>query len=233
MHDHLLSSHLLFTHLQSVSFTASLTCYPLICYQFTYYLFHLLSASLVLRPHFHSNLTCFGHTCYSASLAIRSISYQASLAIPLFAINSLAICFTCSRPLLYSGLTCSRRTRYPASLCCQVNLQSGLTCYQNVCSRVSTTNNAHLLSEYLAIKIRCFLNKLQSEPVLSCYYKQLLLFKQVAIKTSSYLLSKTCCFLNKLLSKPVFICYHKLVAFSISGYQNQFLFAIINLLLSQ
>ena len=55
-------------------------------------------------------LTCYLLTCNQPHLL------SAWLAIPSFAINSLAICFTRSWPHLHSGLTCSRHTCYPASL---------------------------------------------------------------------------------------------------------------------
>ena len=98
------------------------------------------------------------------------------------------------KPHLHSGHTCSRQTWY------QVNLLSGLTFYQNVCSSVSTAINAHLLSKtsyypntFLSTLV-VFLNKLLSKPVLSCYHK-LVAFKK------------------KMLSKPVLSCLYKRVAF--------------------
>ena len=50
-------------------------------------------------------LSCYLHTWNQSHLL------SASLAIPSFAINSLASCFACSWPHLHSGLTC-----YPAPL---------------------------------------------------------------------------------------------------------------------
>ena len=159
--DYFLSPNLLSTHLQSASFTVSLTCYLLICYEFTCYLFHLLSASLVLRPHLHSGLTCSRHTSYSASLASRLICYQASLAIPLFAINSLAICFTCSRPFLYSGLSCSRHTWYPASLAIRsISYQASLAIKTFVLQSQLLSMRICYTKRVYTIEIPCYQNQM-------------------------------------------------------------------------
>ena len=74
------------------SFAISLTCYPLTFYQLTCYQTHLLSTQLLshsfaIKPHLLSGLNCYLHTCYQASLAIRPICYESSVAINNFAIN--------------------------------------------------------------------------------------------------------------------------------------------------
>ena len=61
-----------------------------------------------------STLICYQHKCNQPHLLSTSLAF-----------NSLAICFTCSRPHLHSGLTC-----YHASLAIRPHLLSGLTCYQ-------------------------------------------------------------------------------------------------------
>ena len=74
------------------SLAISLTCYPLTCYQLTCYQTHLLSTQLLshsfaIKSHLLSGLNCYRHTCNQASLAIRPICYQSSVAINNFAIN--------------------------------------------------------------------------------------------------------------------------------------------------
>ena len=74
------------------SLAISLTCYPLICYPNICYQTHLLSTQLrshsfAIKPHLLSSLNCFRHICYQASLAIRPICNQSSIAINNFAIN--------------------------------------------------------------------------------------------------------------------------------------------------
>ena len=115
-------------------------CSTIICYQFTCNQPHLLSAS------FANSLTCFHLICYQFTC------YQ------LTCYQFHCYQFTCYQFTCYQ-FTCYQFTCYlfhflsPHLLCslnCYlVNLLSGLTCYQNVCSSVST-----------AIK-----------PVLSCYQK--------------------------------------------------------------
>ena len=123
----------------------------------------LLSTHLQ-SPSFAIILTCCLLTCNQPHLL------SASLVIPLFAINSLSVS-------LALGLTCFRPT-----------------CYQNVCSPVSTAINAHLLSKTsyyrntLLLKLVVSYISFCQKPVIICYHKQLLLSKQVAVKTSSYLL---------------------------------------------
>jgi len=122
----------------------------------------------------------------------------------MFIRRSIIICYqlTCFQPHLLStlsvslglGLTCSRHTCYPASLF-----------FRSICYQAS-------------LAIRTFALQSQLLSMLICYPK---LSKYVAIKIS--------CFLIKLLSKQVLSCYHKLVSWSISCYQNQYLFAIKNL----
>ena len=56
------------THLQSVSFTINLTCYPLTFYEFP-----------CSRSHLCSGLTCSGHTCSPAKLAIKTFALQSQL----------------------------------------------------------------------------------------------------------------------------------------------------------
>ena len=85
---------------------------------------------------------------------------SASLSIPSFAFNSLAL----GLMHLRSGLTCS-----PVSLD-NVNLLSGLTCYLNVCSSFSTVQTSYYLNTLLS-KLVLFLKTLLSKPVLSCYHK--------------------------------------------------------------
>ena len=74
----------------------------IICYQFTCYLFHLLSASVALRPHLLSP-----HLLSSLTLAIRSICYQASLAIKTFALQSqLLLMLICYPKLVTIKIRC-------------------------------------------------------------------------------------------------------------------------------
>ena len=93
-HEHLLSTHLL-----SALFTITLTCY-----QFTFYLFHLLSALL------RSEYICSRNTFSPASLAIRSICCQASIAIKSFFFLSSYNCYQCLSAYLLTKLV----TKYVA-----------------------------------------------------------------------------------------------------------------------
>ena len=116
------------------------------------------------------------------------------------------------------GLSCTQASVALATLGIQPHLLSGqfhirphllskrllssLNCYQ--CA--SAIQNEFILSKFLAIKIRCFLNKLLSKPVLSCYHK-LVAFSISCYQNQFLVAIKTCCFLNKLLSKPVLSCH--------------------------
>ena len=89
---------------------------------------------------------------YKKSIVIWEHDHLLSLAIPSFAINSLAICFTCFRPHFLSGLTCTQASLALVTLALLPHLVHLLS--------VSTAINDHLLS-----KTSSYLNTLLSKLV--------------------------------------------------------------------
>ena len=173
-----------------------------------YMLFNISILPIVTSHTYCSTIICYLLvTCYQSHLL------STSLAIPVFAINLLDICFAYSRPHLRSGLTCSHHTCSPASLafrsiCFQVSLALATLALQPHLLSGQFIIRSHLIlphllsSLMLAIRSMCYQVSLviktfalQSQLLskLICYSKVQLLSKYVAIKIS--------CFLNKLLSK--------------------------------
>ena len=156
-----------------------------------YMLFNISILPIVTSHTYCSTIICYLLvTCYQSHLL------STSLAIPVFAINLLDICFAYSRPHLRSGLTCSHHTCSPASLafrsiCFQVSLALATLALQPHLLSGQFIIRSHLLSPHLLSSLTCFQVNLLSGLTWSCH----------TCSPASCLLSGQCVIRSHLLSK--------------------------------